>query len=55
MENLGVKGVDRNQPVLGKNTDIKDIQQLQKQQMQFKQNAMEIIKKEQKIKVGLKF
>ncbi|HDZ8630031.1 TPA: spore coat protein CotH, partial [Escherichia coli] len=55
MQNLGVKGVDRTKNILPENSGIKEIQQFQKQQTQFKQQAMELIKKEQQIKVGLKF
>lgn len=52
MENIGLKGIDRTQKLPEKSADLLLRQQ---QQRQFKNAAMEMIKKEYKIKIGLKF
>ncbi|EBE2365196.1 spore coat protein CotH [Salmonella enterica] len=57
LENIGQKGIDRTQKIgTEKQTDVTEqLKRQQEQQRRFKLQAAEMIKKEQKLKIGLKF
>ncbi|MGJ7325285.1 MobP1 family relaxase [Morganella morganii] len=57
LENIGLKGIDRTQKIgTEKQTDLTEqLKRQQEQKRRFKLQAAEMLKKEQKIKIGLKF
>ncbi|MER2921714.1 MobP1 family relaxase [Morganella morganii] len=57
LENIGLKGIDRTQKIgTEKQTDLAEqLKRQQEQKRRFKLQAAEMLKKEQKIKIGLKF
>ncbi|HHE5127414.1 TPA: MobP1 family relaxase [Proteus mirabilis] len=57
LENIGLKGIDRTQKIgTEKQTDLTEqLKRQQEQKRRFKLQAAEMLKKEQKLKIGLKF